>query len=253
VAKFEYAFLYPTVGLAVGNIVHPDWACVVARAYNNWIHDRYMKRSPRLKGMALIPMQDVSEAVNELRRAVNELGIPGAMLPSRLAFQSWPSHYWPIYADAEKLGCALAVHGGCHHGMGLDTFETFVPIHGLSHPLSLIIALSGMLYHGVFDEFPRLRVGFLEGGAGWAFWDGSDGSLASLLRRAKPGTADFVFQRRQFHDCRRRIWDNVTFARQYLWSYCRAFCSIRRRRSWQPKSTAARSPTPVTTCRAQPL
>ena len=83
VSKFEYAFLYPTVGLAMGNIVHPDWACVVARAYNNWLHDRYMKRSPKLKGMALIPMQDVSEAVNELRRAVKDLGMPGAMLPSR--------------------------------------------------------------------------------------------------------------------------------------------------------------------------
>ena len=46
---------------------------VVARAYNNWIHDRYMKRSPRLQGMALLPMQDVSEAVNELRRAVKEM------------------------------------------------------------------------------------------------------------------------------------------------------------------------------------
>jgi uncharacterized protein len=172
VAKFEYAFLYPTAGLAMGNIVHPDWACVVARAYNNWIHDRYMKRSPRLKGIALLPMQDVSEAVNELRRAVKELGMPGAMLPSRgLPFDLGHRTYWPVYAEAEKLGCALAVHGGCHHGMGLDTFETFVPIHGLGHPLSLIIAFSGMVYHGVFDEYPRLRVGFLEGGAAWAtFW-----------------------------------------------------------------------------------
>ncbi|MBI2090536.1 MAG: amidohydrolase [Deltaproteobacteria bacterium] len=172
VAKFEYAFLYPTIGLAMGNISYPDWACAVARAYNNWIHDRYMKLSPRLKGMALLPMQDVSEAVVELRRAVKELGMPGAMLPSRgLPFDLGHRTYWPVYAEAEKLGCALAVHGGCHHGMGLDTFETFVPIHGMGHPLSLLIAFSGMVYHGVFDEFPRLRVGFLEGGAAWVtFW-----------------------------------------------------------------------------------
>ncbi|MBI2357914.1 MAG: amidohydrolase [Deltaproteobacteria bacterium] len=172
VAKFEYAVLYPTIGLAMGNISYPDWACAVARAYNNWIHDRYMKRSPRLKGMALLPMQDVGEAVLELRRAVKELGMPGAMLPSRgLPFDLGHPTYWPVYAEAEKLGCALAVHGGCHHGMGLDTLETFVPIHGMGHPLSLLIAFSGMVYHGAFDEFPRLRVGFLEGGAAWVtFW-----------------------------------------------------------------------------------
>jgi hypothetical protein len=46
-----------------------------------------------------------------------------------------------------------------------------VPIHALGHPLSLIIAFTGMVYHGVFKQFPRLRMGFLEGGAGWVtFW-----------------------------------------------------------------------------------
>lgn len=171
-AGLEYAVLYPTKGLRIGNISHPDWACYMARAYNNWLHDRYLKQSRLLKGMALLPLQDIDEAVNELRRAVRELGMVGAMLPSRgLPLDLGHKTYWPVYAEAERLDCALGVHGGCHHGMGLDTFETFVPIHGLGHPLSLIIAFTGMVYHGVFDEFPRLRMGFLEGGAGWiSFW-----------------------------------------------------------------------------------
>jgi predicted TIM-barrel fold metal-dependent hydrolase len=122
--------------------------------------------------MALLPMQDVDEAVVELRRAVKELGMVGGMLPSRgLPLDLGHKSYWPVYAEAERLGCALGVHGGAHHGMGLDTFETFVPIHGLGHPLSLIIAFTGMVYHGVFDQFPGLRMGLLEGGAGWVtFW-----------------------------------------------------------------------------------
>ena len=171
-ADIETAVLFPTKGLRIGNISHPDWACYVARAYNNWLHDRYLKQSPRLKGMALLPLQDVDEAVVELRRAITELGMVGAMLPSRgLPLDLGHKTYWPVYAEAERLGCALGVHGGAHHGMGLDTFETFVPIHGLGHPLSLIIAFTGMVYHGVFDQFPRLRMGFLEGGAGWVtFW-----------------------------------------------------------------------------------
>jgi predicted TIM-barrel fold metal-dependent hydrolase len=91
-----------------------------------------------------------------------------AMLPSSgLPFDLGHKTYWPVYAEAERLGCALGVHGGAHHSMGLDTFETFVPIHALGHPLSLIIAFTGMVYHGVFNQFPRLRMGFLEGGAGW--------------------------------------------------------------------------------------
>ena len=171
-AGFECSVLYPTWGLAMGNISQPDWACAVAHAYNSWLHDRYLKDNPRLKGMALIPLQHPEEAVKELRRAVTELGMLGAMLPSRgLPMDLGHKTYWSVYEEAEKLGCGLAVHGGCHHGMGLDTFEAFVPIAGLGHPFSLMIAFSGMVYHGVFDRFPNLRVAFLEGGAGWlSFW-----------------------------------------------------------------------------------
>ena len=171
-AGFECSVLYPTWGLAMGNISMPDWACAVAHAYNSWLHDRYLKDNPRLKGMALIPLQDPRQAVLELRRAVTELGMLGAMLPSRgLPMDLGHKTYWDVYAEAERLGCGLAVHGGCHHGMGLDTLEAFVPIAGLGHPFSLMIAFSGMVYHGVFDRFPNLRVAFLEGGAGWlTFW-----------------------------------------------------------------------------------
>ncbi|MGH7854392.1 MAG: amidohydrolase family protein, partial [Candidatus Binatia bacterium] len=118
-ADIEYAVLFPTKGLRIGNISHPDWACYVARAYNNWLHDRYLKQSPRLRGMALLPLQDVDEAVVELRRSITELGFVGAMLPSRdLPLDLGHKTYWPVYAEAERLGCALGVHGGAHHGMG---------------------------------------------------------------------------------------------------------------------------------------
>src|SRR5207249_4630437 len=81
-ADLDFAVLYPTLGLAYGQVINPEWALAYARAYNNWLHDRYVKADSRLKGMALIPMQDVPSAITELRRAVNELGMVGAMIPS---------------------------------------------------------------------------------------------------------------------------------------------------------------------------
>lgn len=171
-AGLTYCVLYPTAGLAMGLVSSPDWAIALARAYNDWLADTYLRESPRLKGMALIPMQDPRAAVLELRRAVTKLGLLGALLPARgLARHLGAEEYWPVYAEAQRLDCALAVHGGSHSGMGFDTFSVYPPIAGLGHPHSLMIALSGMVFHGVFDRFPRLRVGFLEGGAAWAsFW-----------------------------------------------------------------------------------
>ena len=164
----EKAYLYPTAGLACGQITNPDWAIATTRGYNNWLTELYTSKTPRLKGMGLLPMQEPQAAVEELRRCVVELGMPGVMLPSNgLPLHLGSKEYWPIYAEADRLGCAIAIHGGCHNRMGLDTMNAFVPIHALGHPFGLIISFAGMVFNGVFDRFPNARYGFLEGGVGW--------------------------------------------------------------------------------------
>jgi len=66
----DAAVLYPTAGLAFGKMIDVDLAVGTARAYNDWLYDSYLKRDQRLKGIALIPLQDPDAAVAELRRAV---------------------------------------------------------------------------------------------------------------------------------------------------------------------------------------
>jgi predicted TIM-barrel fold metal-dependent hydrolase len=166
----SWTVLYPTAGLATGRIMAEEWAVVACEAYNTWLYERFLNNSPRLKGVALLPFQNVDAAVNELRRAVKELGMLGGMLPSNgeaIQGHLGSKTYWPIYEEAEKLGCAIAVHVGCLHHMGLDSFSTYYPAHALGHPFSLMIQAAGMLAHGVFQRFPNLRVAFLEGGATW--------------------------------------------------------------------------------------
>jgi len=113
----ECTVVYPSAGLAVGRIVDSEWAIAACRAYNNWLHEKFVSVSGRIKGMALIPVQDVEAGASELRRAVTDLGMCGAMLPSNgegIKGHLGSRVYWPIYEEAEKLGCCLAVHGGSH-------------------------------------------------------------------------------------------------------------------------------------------
>ena len=166
----SWTVLYPTAGLAVGRIMSPEWAVIACKAYNTWLYERFLNNHARLRGMALIPFQDIDAAAAELRRAVKELGMLGGILPSNgEAIQGHLGNkiYWPLYDEAEKLGCALAVHVGCLHHLGLDSFSTYYPAHALGHPFSLMVQAAAMLAHGVFDRFPKLRVAFLEGGATW--------------------------------------------------------------------------------------
>ena len=78
----SWTVLYPTAGLAVGRIVAEEWAIVACKAYNTWLYERYLNHNPRLKGVGLIPLQNVDAAIAELRRAVKELGMVGGLLPS---------------------------------------------------------------------------------------------------------------------------------------------------------------------------
>ena len=164
----ETTVLYTTLGLAFGKIVSRDWAIDVARAYNDWLHDTYMKRSACFKGMALIPLQEPEAAVEELKRAVKELGMCGAMLPSTgIQAQLGDKRYWPIYEAANELGCAIGIHGGAHENLGLDDVTPYAPVHALGHPFGQMISFGGMVFNGIFEKFPNVKFGFMEGGVAW--------------------------------------------------------------------------------------
>ena len=170
--EIESTVLYPTAGLGFGIIQDPTWAVALARAYNNWFTDRFYRMSPRLRGVALIPMQDVPEAVKELRRAITELGMVGAVLTANngeLGIRKPLGHpdFWPVYEEAERLDVPLAVHGAPSFNIGINFFTRFAQTQALEHPIAQIIQLTSMVMEGVFERFPRLRVAYLEAGVGW--------------------------------------------------------------------------------------
>src|SRR4029453_2240260 len=122
----------------------------------------------RLKGMALIPLQSIPDAVKELKRAVNELGFVGAVLPAvGLRQPLGDERYFPVYETAQKLGALLAVHAAPTQGIGVDSFDRLIEVRTLSHGFGQMIQMTGMIYGGVFDRFPKLRVAFAEAGCGW--------------------------------------------------------------------------------------
>lgn len=167
-AGIDATILYPTSALAYGKIVSIEFAIAVTRAYNDWLYDAYMKNDSRFKGMALIPMQDPKAAVAELRRSVEELGMCGAMLPATgLKAHLGSREYWPVYEEAQRLGVCIGIHGGCHSGLGFDDFNVYPAVHGLGHSFGQMISFSGILMNGIYDRYPGIRIGFLEGGVAW--------------------------------------------------------------------------------------
>jgi predicted TIM-barrel fold metal-dependent hydrolase len=167
----EATVLYPTAGVASSNIVNPDWAIDVTKAYNDWLHDAYLKHSSRFHGLALLPQPVLNPkaAADELRRAVNSLGMSGAVIPSN-SLHAPPlgaPAYFPIYEAADLLDCCIAVHGGVHGGMAMYGLDPYAAVHAIGHPLGQMISLASIAFNGVLEKFSRVRFGFLEGGVAW--------------------------------------------------------------------------------------
>src|SRR2546426_449071 len=65
--------------------------------------------------------------------------------------------------------CHATVRGP--HFFGADGFDKFVEVHTLSHPVAQMIQLTGMIFEGVPEKYPSLRIGFMEAGCSWLpFW-----------------------------------------------------------------------------------
>ena len=171
--RIELTVLYPTQGLTHAAIQDRDWAVTLARAYNDWLHHRFMRVSPRLVGVALLPVQDIAEAVTELRRCVTELGMVGAVLPAVAVggrLFSGPEFH-PLWEEAQRLDVPISTHGGLSApSLGLDLAANFTVAHTLEHPFAQMRQLVSLIFEGVFELFPRLRFGCLECGVGWVPW-----------------------------------------------------------------------------------
>jgi predicted TIM-barrel fold metal-dependent hydrolase len=169
----EGAVLFPTIGLTVGLIQDPAWAALVSTAYNRWVVAKYTSQDDRFYAAGLLPVQDPAAAVREISRCRKEANrIRVFCLPSvtRSAKSYGHRDYWPIYQAAQDAGVPLALHGSPSLGFGLDHLDEFVKVHTLSHPIPIFIQLTDLFFSGVFDEFPGLKIAFLEAGCSWVPW-----------------------------------------------------------------------------------
>lgn len=179
----DVAVLFGTfIGLTVPNLADPGLSVALSRAYNDWLAEYCAAAPARLKGVALLPLQDVQAAVAELERAVSRLGHVTGMLSTNLHGQNLDHpDFYPLYDAAAQLGVPLSVHAGVgHNGIpgqygtqqaGTERFDKFFFNHCVGFPFETMIAVLCIVCGGVLDRFPTLRIGFFEAGAGWLpYW-----------------------------------------------------------------------------------
>src|SRR6266849_862460 len=168
----DAAFLYPSIGLFSGAVTEPALAAAMCRAYNRWLADYCAPYPDRLFGVAMLPMQSIELAIEEMRFARKELGMRGGFLrpnPYNGRMLHHPD-YRPFWAEVQDLDFSIGLHEGASGGMpqvGVDRFTTRGARHIISHTLEMMLAAMSVIWEGVCECYPRVRIGFMESGGGW--------------------------------------------------------------------------------------
>ncbi len=221
----DQVMLFPTWFVRLALLRDPVAAAVLARAYNDWIHDYCAADRTRLFPCGVLPLQSVEASVEELRR-IAKLGFKAAAVRPCFWNGRYPTlpEFDPLWREFEALGLVLAMHtfpsrealtpewgkrmaearGSSGQGL-LFTDESVVYSPGqfvrnitaamdpgidasetLGFVMEAMTWVTTVVMTGWLDKFPKLKAAVLESNASW---------LPMVLGRSKNFLDLFAFQR----------------------------------------------------------
>ena len=138
-------------------------AVEAARMINDGIAEFVGKKPDRFAGLGSVPMPDGNEAANELERCVGKLGLKGAQILTNVAGRelSDPA-FAPFWKKAEELSAFIVLHpSGFTEG---KRFARFSFSNTIGNPLETTIALHYLIFDGVLERHPNLKILAVHGG-----------------------------------------------------------------------------------------
>ncbi|HEY7553608.1 MAG TPA: amidohydrolase family protein [Candidatus Binatia bacterium] len=173
----DIAYMFPTSVTSMIRHAEGPLSAALCRAYNNWIAEWVKPYSDRLNAVGAMPFPSPEDAVSELRRCVDQLGMRAVWVPTNVYGRNVDNPvYDPFYREAERLGAVVMCHanaGGYESAAecGSERFENFFCTHMVSMPFEIMLTAVALITGGVCDRFPRLHFALLETGAGWVpYW-----------------------------------------------------------------------------------
>ena len=121
----------------------------------------------RFLGLSTVPLQNPQLAARELERCTTKLGLSGVQIGSHIGEVNLDHEsLFPFYEAAQDLGAAIMVHPW--DMMGKETMKDYWLPWLVGMPAETTRAMCSMIFGGVFDQFPRLKVLFAHGGGAFA-------------------------------------------------------------------------------------
>ena len=140
-----------------------DLAPELVRLQNEHIAAQCALHPERLVGLGTLALQHPAQAVAQLTHAVKALGLRGVEVSSAVnGVELADARFEPVWARAEELGALIFIHPlGTSLGQRVDRYYL---ANTIGQPLETSVALSELIFGGVLDRYPGLRIVAAHGG-----------------------------------------------------------------------------------------
>jgi aminocarboxymuconate-semialdehyde decarboxylase len=142
----------------------------LARTTNDWISKAVAANPARLVGLGTMPLHVPSLAVTELERCMRDLGLKGVAISTTAGgMELGDPALRPFWEKAEALGAVVYIHPGGNRDRRFKRFHLW---NSVGQAFEEAMAISSLMYDGVLDAFPRLKICISHGGGYMPYYMG---------------------------------------------------------------------------------
>ena len=142
---------------------NPKHGLETSRFFNDHIASVVEQHPQRFTGLGTVPLQDIDLAIKEMERCIVSLKMPGIEIGSNINGRNLSDPYFnPFWEAAEKLGASIFVHPW--EMMGENDMQRYWLPWLVGMPAETSRAICSMIFGGVFERYPYLKVAFAHGG-----------------------------------------------------------------------------------------
>ena len=152
------------------NWADPKTSLKMERLSNDRQAEIVAKVPDRFIGIGSVPLQSPKLAVQELERCITELGFKGVQIASTAGnMELGDPRLRPFWAKVEALGAVVFLHPS---GVEQTRYQRHQLWNSIGQPLEEAMAMMSLIYEGVLDEFPKLKICVAHGGGYLPYYAG---------------------------------------------------------------------------------
>lgn len=148
----------------------PQAALALDRKSNDRVAALVAARPARFKGLCSVPLQSPALAAQELARCMTELGLSGVTISTCVReMEIGDKRLRPFWEKAEELGAVVFIHPA---GNPDARFKPYFLWNSIGQNFEEAMAIASLMYEGILDAFPRLKICISHGGGYMPFYMG---------------------------------------------------------------------------------